>query len=133
MIPFNKPPLTGNEEKYVLESMKSSKISGDGEFTKRCHKWFEDRLDCKKVLLTPSCTHALEMAALLLEIKEGDEVIMPSYTFVSTADAFVLRGAKIVFVDIRPDTMNIDETKIEQAITTKTKFIVTVHSSGVAC
>ncbi len=133
MIPFNKPPLTGNEEKYVLESMKSSKISGDGEFTKRCHKWFEDRLDCKKVLLTPSCTHALEMAALLLEIKEGDEVIMPSYTFVSTADAFVLRGAKIVFVDIRPDTMNIDETKIEQAITTKTKIIVPVHYAGVAC
>ena len=133
MIPFNKPPLTGNEEKYVLESMKSSKISGDGEFTKRCHKWFEKRFDCKKVLLTPSCTHALEMAALLLEIKEGDEVIMPSYTFVSTADAFVLRGAKIVFVDIRPDTMNIDESKIEQAITSKTKVIVPVHYAGVAC
>ncbi|PRM91343.1 dTDP-4-amino-4,6-dideoxygalactose transaminase [Arcobacter cryaerophilus gv. occultus] len=133
MIPFNKPPLTGNEEKYVLESMKSSKISGDGEFTKRCHRWFEERFDCKKVLLTPSCTHALEMAALLLEIKEGDEVIMPSYTFVSTADAFVLRGAKIVFVDIRPDTMNIDESKIEQAITSKTKVIVPVHYAGVAC
>lgn len=133
MIPFNKPPLTGNEEKYVLESMKSSKISGDGEFTKRCHMWFEERFNCKKVLLTPSCTHALEMAALLLEIKEGDEVIMPSYTFVSTADAFVLRGAKIVFVDIRPDTMNIDETKIEQAITDKTKVIVPVHYAGVAC
>ena len=123
MIPFNKPPLTGNEEKYVLESMKSSKISGDGEFTKRCHKWFEDRLDCKKVLLTPSCTHALEMAALLLEIKEGDEVIMPSYTFVSTADAFVLRGATIVFVDIRPDTMNIDENLIEDAITEKQRLL----------
>lgn len=133
MIPFNKPPFTGNEEKYVLESMKSSKISGDGEFTKRCHKWFEERFNCKKVLLTPSCTHALEMAALLLEIKEGDEVIMPSYTFVSTADAFVLRGAKIVFVDIRPDTMNIDETKIEQAITSKTKVIVPVHYAGVSC
>lgn len=133
MIPFNKPPLTGNEEKYVLESMRSSKISGDGEFTKRCHKWFEERFGCKKVLLTPSCTHALEMAAILLEIKEGDEVIMPSYTFVSTADAFVLRGAKIVFVDIRPDTMNIDETKIEQAITDKTKVIVPVHYAGVAC
>ncbi len=133
MIPFNKPPLTGNEEKYVLESMKSSKISGDGEFTKRCHKWFEERFNCKRVLLTPSCTHALEMAALLLEIKEGDEVIMPSYTFVSTADAFVLRGAKIVFVDIRPDTMNIDETKIEQAITSKTKVIVPVHYAGVSC
>ena len=89
MIPFNKPPLTGNEEKYVLESMRSAKISGDGEFTKRCHRWFEERLGCKKALLTTSCTHALEMAALLIDIKEGDEVIMPSYTFVSTANAFV--------------------------------------------
>ena len=133
MIPFNKPPFSGNEEKYVLESIKSNKISGDGEFTKRCHKWFEERLDCKKVLLTTSCTHALEMAAILLDIKEDDEVIMPSYTFVSTANAFVLRGAKIVFVDIRPDTMNIDETKIEQAITSKTKVIVPVHYAGVAC
>ncbi len=133
MIPFNKPPLTGNEEKYVIESMKSSKISGDGEFTKKCHKWFEEKLECKKVLLTTSCTHALEMAAILLDIKEGDEVIMPSYTFVSTANAFVLRGAKIVFVDIRPDTMNIDETKIEEAITSKTKVIVPVHYAGVAC
>lgn len=133
MIPFNKPPYTGNEKKYVIESMKSSKISGDGEFTKRCHKWFEEKLECKKALLTTSCTHALEMAAILLDIKEGDEVIMPSYTFVSTANAFVLRGAKIVFVDIRPDTMNIDETKIEEAITEKTKVIVPVHYAGVAC
>ncbi|MDX4036794.1 dTDP-4-amino-4,6-dideoxygalactose transaminase [Aliarcobacter skirrowii] len=133
MIPFNKPPYTGNEEKYVLESMKSSKISGDGEFTKKCHKWFEEKLECKKALLTTSCTHALEMAAILLDIKDGDEVIMPSYTFVSTANAFVLRGAKIVFVDIRPDTMNIDETKIEEAITSKTKVIVPVHYAGVAC
>ena len=133
MIPFNKPPYTGNEERYVTESMKSSKISGDGEFTKKCHKWFEEKLECKKVLLTTSCTHALEMAAILLDIKEGDEVIMPSYTFVSTANAFVLRGAKIVFVDIRPDTMNIDETKIEEAITSKTKVIVPVHYAGVAC
>ena len=132
-IPFNKPPYTGNEEKYVIESMKSSKISGDGDFTKKCHKWFEEKLECKKVLLTTSCTHALEMAAILLDIKEGDEVIMPSYTFVSTANAFVLRGAKIVFVDIRPDTMNIDETKIEEAITSKTKVIVPVHYAGVAC
>ena len=132
-IPFNKPPYTGNEEKYVLESIKSSKISGDGEFTKKCHKWFEEKLQCKKALLTTSCTHALEMAAILLDIKEGDEVIMPSYTFVSTANAFVLRGAKIVFVDIRPDTMNIDETKIEEAITSKTKVIVPVHYAGVAC
>ncbi|WP_323591935.1 dTDP-4-amino-4,6-dideoxygalactose transaminase [Aliarcobacter butzleri] len=133
MIPFNKPPFTGNEERYVLESMKSNKISGDGEFTKKCHKWFEDKLKCKKVLLTTSCTHALEMAALLLDIKDEDEVIMPSYTFVSTANAFVLRGAKIVFVDIRPDTMNIDETKIERAITSKTKVIVPVHYAGIGC
>lgn len=133
MIPFNKPPFTGNEEKYIFEAIKSSKISGDGEFTKRCTKWFEEKLECKKALLTTSCTHALEMAAILLDIKEGDEVIMPSYTFVSTANAFVLRGAKIVFVDIRPDTMNIDETKIEEAITSKTKVIVPVHYAGVAC
>lgn len=133
MIPFNKPPRTGNEEKYVLESMRSAKISGDGEFTKKCNKWFEEKLPCKKALLTTSCTHALEMAAILLDIKEGDEVIMPSFTFVSTANAFVLRGAKIVFVDIRPDTLNIDETKIEQAITPKTRAIVPVHYAGVAC
>jgi len=133
MIPFNKPPLTGNEEKYVLESMKSGKISGDGEFTRRCHAWFEQKLGCKKALLTTSCTHALEIAAILLDIKEGDEIIMPSYTFVSTANAFVLRGAKIVFVDIRPDTMNMDETLIEAAITEKTKAIVPVHYAGVAC
>ena len=133
MIPFNKPPLTGNEEKYLLESIKSSKISGDGKFTKKCHQWFEEKLQCKKALLTTSCTHALEMTAILLDIKNGDEVIMPSYTFVSTANAFVLRGAKIVFVDIRPDTMNIDETKIEKAITNKTKVIVPVHYAGVAC
>ncbi len=133
MLPFNKPPYTGNEEKYILESMKSSKISGDGEFTKKCHNWFEEKLQCKKALLTTSCTHALEMAAILLDTKEGDEIIMSSYTFVSTANAFVLRGAKIVFVDIRPDTMNIDETKIEEAITSKTKVIVPVHYAGVAC
>lgn len=133
MIPFNKSPFTGNEEKYLLESIKSSKISGDGLFTKKCTKWFEKKLNCKKVLLTTSCTHALEMAAILLDIKEGDEVIMPSYTFVSTANAFVLRGAKIVFVDIRPDTMNINETKIEEAITDKTKVIVPVHYAGVGC
>lgn len=133
MIPFNKPPLTGNEEKYILESIRSSKISGDGEFTKRCHTWFEKKLGCKKALLTTSCTHALEMAAILLDIQEGDEVIMPSYTFVSTANAFVLRGAKIVFVDIRPDTMNIDETKIEDTITDRTKAIVPVHYAGVGC
>jgi dTDP-4-amino-4,6-dideoxygalactose transaminase len=133
MIPFNKPPKTGNEEKYVIQSINSPYISGDGEFTKRCHQWFEEKLGCKKALLTTSCTHALEMAAMLLDIQEGDEVIMPSYTFVSTANAFVLRGAKIVFVDIRSDTMNIDESKIEDAITDKTKAIVPVHYAGVSC
>jgi dTDP-4-amino-4,6-dideoxygalactose transaminase len=133
MIPFNKPPLTGNELKYILESLNSQHISGDGQFTKKCHQWFEEKLNCPKVLLTTSCTHALEMSAILLDIKENDEVIMPSYTFVSTANAFVLRGAKIVFVDIRPDTMNIDETKIEQAITGKTKAIVPVHYAGIGC
>lgn len=133
MIHFNLPPLTGNEEKYVLESMKSTKISGDGSFSKRCHQWFEEHLPCKKALLTTSCTHALEMAAILIDIKEGDEVIIPSFTFVSTANAFVLRGAKVVFVDVRADTMNIDETKIESAITPKTKAIVAVHYAGVGC
>ena len=130
MIVFNKPPFTGNEEKYLLQAMKSLKISGDGEFTNRCHRWFEERLQCEKVLLTTSCTHALEMTAIMIDIQPGDEVIMPSYTFVSTANAFALRGAKIVFVDIRPDTMNIDETLIEDAITDKTKAIVPVHYAG---
>ena len=131
MITFNKPPLTGNEQQYVLQAMQSSKISGDGVFGKKCQAWFEDKLGCPKTLLTPSCTAALEMAAMLIDIQPGDEVIMPSYTFVSTANAFVLRGAKIVFVDIRPDTMNIDETKIEASITPKTKAIVPVHYAGV--
>lgn len=133
MIPFNKPPYTGNEDQYVLAAMRSEKISGDGPYSKLCETWFENRLGCRKALLTPSCTQALEMAALLIDVKPGDEVIMPSYTFVSTANAFVLRGAKIVFVDIRPDTMNIDEKLIEQAITDKTKAIVPVHYAGVAC
>jgi dTDP-4-amino-4,6-dideoxygalactose transaminase len=133
MIPFNRPPYTGHEDKHVLEAMKSAKMSGDGPFTKKCQAWFEDRLDVTHPLLTPSCTHALELAALVLDIQPGDEVIMPSYTFVSTSNAFVLRGAKIVFVDIRPDTMNIDETLIEDAITDKTKAIVPVHYAGVGC
>lgn len=133
IISFNIPPFTGNEEKYILQSMRSTHISGDGEFTNKCQNWFEKTLQCKKTLLTTSCTHALEMAAILFDIKEGDEIIMPSYTFVSTANAFVLRGAKIIFVDIRPDTMNIDETKIEDAITHRTKAIVPVHYAGVAC
>lgn len=133
MIPFNKHPLTGNEQQYVLQAMQSNKISGDGYFGKKCQAWFEEKLGCQKALLTPSCTAALEMAAILIDIQPGDEVIMPSYTFVSTANAFVLRGAKIVFVDIRPDTMNIDETLIEAAITSKTKAIVPVHYAGVGC
>ncbi len=133
LIHFNRPPVTGNENKFITEALGNNKISGDGPFTKKCHQWFENNLFCKKALLTTSCTHALEMAAILLDIKDGDEVIMPSYTFVSTANAFALRGAKIVFIDIRPDTMNIDETKIEAAITNKTKAIVPVHYAGVAC
>ncbi len=133
MIPFNVPLLTKNEQKYVLEAMVSTKISGDGFFGRKCQSWFEAQLDCCKALLTPSCTHALEMAALLIDVKQGDEVIMPSYTFVSTANAFVLRGAKIVFVDVHPDTMNLDENLIEMAITPRTKAIVAVHYAGVAC
>lgn len=133
MIYFSKPAFIGNEERYLKEAMTNQQLSGDGQFTKKCHEWFEKHTGTKKALLTTSCTHALEMAAILFNIEKGDEVIMPSYTFVSTANAFVLRGAKIVFVDLRPDTMNIDETKIEQAITDKTKVIVPVHYAGVAC
>lgn len=133
MIPFNRPPYTGNEDQYILSAIKSDKISGDGQFSKRCQAWFEEALGCDKVLLTSSCTHSLEMAAILIDVQPGDEIIMPSYTFVSTANAFVLRGATIVFVDIRADTMNIDETLIEQAITPKTKAIVPVHYAGIAC
>jgi len=132
-IPFNKPCYTGNEDKYVVDAMRSLHISGNGPYTKKCEEWFENRLKCKRALLTPSCTHALEMAAMLIGIKPGDEVIVPSYTFVSTANAFVLRGAKAVFVDIRPDTMNIDENIIEDAITEKTKAICVVHYAGVCC
>lgn len=132
-IPFNKPAITGQEEKYISQAIASNHLSGDGVFTKKCHHWFEEHLQCEKALLTPSCTAALEMSAILIDIQPGDEVIMPSYTFVSTANAFVLRGAKIVFVDIRPDTMNIDEHLIEAAITSKTKAIVPVHYAGVAC
>lgn len=133
MIHFNHPPYTGNEDQYVLAAMRSDKISGDSEYGHKCQYWFEKKLGCPKAMLTPSCTQALEMAALLVDIQPGDEVIMPSYTFVSTANAFVLRGAKIVFVDIRPDTMNINEMLIEAAITPKTKAIVPVHYAGVAC
>lgn len=133
MISFNIPPYIGNEIKYIEEAIENGKICGDGEFTRKCSLWIEENTGCTKALLTTSCTQALEMTALLMDIKPGDEVIMPSYTFVSTANAFVLRGAKIVFVDIRPDTMNIDEALIEQAITGRTKAIVPVHYAGVGC
>ncbi|MDF2042102.1 MULTISPECIES: dTDP-4-amino-4,6-dideoxygalactose transaminase [unclassified Pantoea] len=133
MIPFNAPPIVGTEIDYMQSAMNSGKLCGDGGFTRRCQQWMEQRFGSKKVLLTPSCTASLEMAALLIDLQPGDEVIMPSYTFVSTANAFVLRGARIVFVDVRPDTMNIDETLIEPAITEKTRAIVPVHYAGVAC
>lgn len=133
MINFNVPPFTGKEYEYIKEAVDNQKICGDGPFTKKCNEWIENKTGCAKALLTTSCTHATELAALLADIKPGDEVIMPSYTFVSTADAFVLRGATVVFVDVRPDTMNIDETKIEDAITDKTKAIVPVHYAGVGC
>lgn len=133
MIKFNVPPFIGDEITNIQKAIDSQKICGDGRFTKSCNIWMEERFNANKVLLTTSCTHALEMAAILADIKPGDEVIMPSYTFVSTADAFVQRGATIVFVDIRPDTMNIDENLIEDAITDKTKAIVVVHYAGVSC
>ena len=133
MISFNLPPYTGNEDEYVLAAMRSDKMSGDGKFGHQCQTWFQEKLGCKKSLLTPSCTQALDMAAILVDIQPGDEVIMPSFTFVSTANAFVLRGAKIVFIDIRPDTMNVDEKLIEAAITPKTRAIAPVHYAGVAC
>jgi dTDP-4-amino-4,6-dideoxygalactose transaminase len=133
MIPFNKPYLTGKETYYIEDAVKSGKISGNGKYTQKCQTFFEQTYGFKKTLLTTSCTDALEMAAILINIKEGDEVIMPSYTFVSTANAFVLRGAKIVFADSRSDHPNMDETKIESLITSKTKAIVPVHYAGVAC
>jgi dTDP-4-amino-4,6-dideoxygalactose transaminase len=133
MIPFNRPAVLGDEVEYLRQAIENRQLCGDGQFTKRCHEWIESYTGCHKALLTPSCTHALELAAVLLEIKEGDEVIMPSYTFSSTANAFLLRGATIVFVDIRPDTMNINEKVIEAAITERTKAIVVVHYAGVAC
>ena len=133
MIPFNIPPYTGKELEYIKQAIESQKICGDGQFTKKCKEWMMQQTGTADALLTTSCTHALELAAILSDIQPGDEVIMPSYTFVSTADAFVLRGAKNVFVDIRPDTMNIDENLIEDAITEKTKAIVPVHYAGVSC
>ncbi|MBO5336729.1 MAG: dTDP-4-amino-4,6-dideoxygalactose transaminase [Lachnospiraceae bacterium] len=133
MITFNVPPYVETAAEYIQECVKNQKICGDGAYTKKCNEWIEERTGTAKCLLTTSCTHATELAALLAQIQPGDEVIMPSYTFVSTADAFVLRGAIPVFVDIRPDTMNIDENLIEAAITDKTRAIVPVHYAGVAC
>lgn len=133
MIRFNVPPYTGKELDYIKIAVENQKICGDGEFTKKCNEWMEHKTGTAKALLTTSCTHATELAAILADIRPGDEVIMPAYTFVSTADAFVLRGATAVFVDIRPDTMNMDENLIEAAITPKTKAIVPVHYAGVCC
>lgn len=133
MIPFNVPPFTGNEMKYIREAVDNQKICGDGPFTKRCSAWMEEHTGTSRALLTTSCTHANELAVLLLDLQPGDEVIMPSFTFVSSADAYVLRGAVPVFVDIRPDTMNIDENLIEDAITERTKAIEVVHYAGVGC
>jgi dTDP-4-amino-4,6-dideoxygalactose transaminase len=132
-VPFNQPSLVGNELKYMQEAIERHKLSGDGYFTKKCNEFLEKKFNVKKALLTTSCTHALEMAALLIDIKPGDEVIMPSFTFVSTANAFVLRGGVPVFVDIKEDTLNIDEEKIEQKINKKTKAIVPVHYAGIGC
>lgn len=132
-IPFNIPPVVGTELEYIEDAVKRRKLCGDNYYTKQCSKWIEENYQAQKTLLTPSCTHALELAAILCDIRPGDEVIMPSFTFVSTANAFFLRGAKIKFVDIRPDTQNIDEQLIEKAITDKTKVLVPVHYAGVSC
>jgi dTDP-4-amino-4,6-dideoxygalactose transaminase len=132
-IPFNRPFVVGKEFEYIQQAITNLHLSGNGAFTKKCQSWLEERVGCCKVLLTHSCTAALEMAAILADIQPGDEIIMPSYTFVSTANAFVLRGGVPVFVDIRPDTLNLDETKIEAAITSRTKVIVPVHYAGVGC
>lgn len=132
-IPFNKPSCVGKEKEYLSQVLASHEICGDGNFTNKCHRWLEKKIKTKKALLTTSCTHALEIAAILIDTQKDDEVIMPSYTFASTANAFVLRGAKIVFIDIDPQTMNMDAKLIETAITPKTKAIVAVHYAGVAC
>lgn len=132
-IPFNRPVTVGNEQKYMMEALAAEKLSGDGPFTKKCHALLEKELGVSKVLLTTSCSHALEMMPILLDFKPGDEVIVPAYTFVSTVNAFVLRGAKPIFADIRPDTLNLDESKLEQLITPRTKAIIPVHYAGVGC
>jgi dTDP-4-amino-4,6-dideoxygalactose transaminase len=131
-VPFSRPPITGHEQAFLNEVLASASLT-EGKFSQSCRAWLEQRHPGSHVMMTPSCTHALEMAAILLDIKPGDEIIMPSFTFVSTANAFVLRGGIPVFVDIRPDTMNIDETLIEQAITPRTRAIVVMHYAGVAC
>jgi dTDP-4-amino-4,6-dideoxygalactose transaminase len=133
VIPFNRPYLTGHEFTHIREAVAAGQLAGNGRFTRLCQAWLERRVGAPRVLLTQSCTAALEMAALLLELEPGDEVIMPSFTFVSTANAFVLRGARPVFIDIRPDTLNLDERQLESAITPRTKAIVVVHYAGVAC
>ena len=133
MLPFNKPHLTGKETHYIYDAVDSLHLSGNGKYTKKCHQFFEKKYGFKKCLLTTSCTDALEMAAILIDTKEGDEIIMPSYTFVSTSNAFVLRGAKIIFCDSEKDSPNIDADKIEELITEKTKAIVPVHYAGAAC
>jgi dTDP-4-amino-4,6-dideoxygalactose transaminase len=132
-IPFNKPYMTGRELDYIADAVQSGHLSGDGQYTKRCHAFLEAALGVPKALLTTSCTHALEMAALLLDLQPGDEVIVPSFTFVSTVNAFVLRGAKPVFIDVRPDTLNLDETQLERLITPRTRAVVPVHYAGVGC
>lgn len=133
MIPFNRPCVTGHEQKYIQEAIQKPKLSGNGPFGKKCSDWLENRLQCRRALLTPSCTAALEMTGLLIGAGEGDEIIMPSYTFVSTANAFALRGASIRFVDVQPDTMNIDPVAVEHAITKRTTAIVVVHYAGISC
>ncbi|MDM3862401.1 MAG: dTDP-4-amino-4,6-dideoxygalactose transaminase, partial [Aphanizomenon gracile PMC644.10] len=132
-IPFNKPYMTGKELWYISQAHHAGQLAGDGNYTKKCHQWLEGQTNCHKALLTHSCTAALEMSAILADLEPGDEVIMPSYTFVSTANAFVLRGAVPVFVDIRPDTLNLDETLVEAAVTNRTRAIVPVHYAGVGC
>src|SRR4051812_25836643 len=132
-IPFNRSSLVGREQQYIADAMRIGQVAGDQTFTRKCHELLERELGIKRALLTTSCTHALEMAALLLNIKPGDEVMIPSFTFVSTANAFVLRGAKPVFADIRPDTLNLDERRVEALITPRTRAIVPVHYAGVAC
>ena len=132
-VDFNRPVVIGREFEYMREAIENGHISGDGPFTKRCHAFLEEQLGVSKALLTTSCTHALEMSAILLEIEPGDEVIVPDFTFVSTVNAFVLRGARPVFVDIRRDTLNLDESRLEAALTSRTRAIIPVHYAGVAC